>query len=302
MPQDMVEVCVHETRSRPGAESGMQGKICMVTGASRGIGRAVALGLARRGATVILVCRDTQRGAAACDAIRGASGNQAVHLMTADLASFDSIRGLAKAYREQFHQLHVLINNAGVVKLQRAETPDGLETTFAVNHLAPFLLTHLLLPTLQRSAPSRIVNVSSVVHRWGAIDIDDLQGERRYDGDKAYNQSKLANVLFTYELARRLSGTGVTVNSMEPGMTATAIGSEYTGFKRFMNWAWRPFMASPEQAADTVVFLACAAELEEVSGKHFVKRRDVRSSKASYDEALARRLWGVSERLTLRKE
>lgn len=276
----------------------MKDKICLVTGANRGIGKAIALGLAQRGATVIMVCRDRARGEAAQQEIRSGSGNPAIHLMLADLSSLASVRELAVAYREKYQQLHVLINNAGVAKLQRTLTVDGYETTFAVNHLAPFLLTHLLLDVLQAGAPARIVNVSSLVHKWGKIDFDDVQGETRYDMDKAYNQSKLANVLFTYELARRLAGSGVSVNSMEPGMTATDFGREYTGFKGFMNRAWRPFMVTPEQAAETAIYLATSPEVADLSGQHFVKSRAVKSSKASYDHNVARRLWDVSVRLT----
>ena len=275
----------------------MKDKICLVTGANRGIGKAIALGLAQRGATVILVCRDRERGEAARQEIRSDSGNPAVHVMLADLASLASVRELAVSFRKNYQHLHVLINNAGVTKVQRTLTVDGYETTFAVNHLAPFLLTNLLNEALQASAPARIVNVSSLVHKWGKMDFDDLQGETRYDMDKAYNQSKLANVLFTYELARRLAGKGVSVNSMEPGMTATDFGREYTGFKGFMNRAWRPFMVTPEQAAETAIYLATSPEVAGVSGQHFVKSRAVKSSAASYDQDVARRLWAVSEKL-----
>ncbi|MBP7688567.1 MAG: SDR family oxidoreductase [Thermoflexales bacterium] len=276
----------------------MKDKICLVTGANRGIGKAIALGLAQRGATVIIVCRDRERGEAARQEIRSSSGNPAVHVMLADLASLASVRELAVSFQKSYQHLHVLINNAGVAKVQRTLTVDGYETTFAVNHLAPFLLTNLLSEALQASAPARIVNVSSLVHKWGKMDFDDVQGETRYDMDKAYNQSKLANVLFTNELARRLAGTGVSVNSMEPGMTATDFGREYTGFKGFMNRAWRPFMVTPEQAAETAIYLATSPEVADLSGQHFVKSRAVKSSKVSYDQDVAHRLWEVSARLT----
>jgi NAD(P)-dependent dehydrogenase (short-subunit alcohol dehydrogenase family) len=278
--------------------SEMEGKICLITGANRGIGRAAALGLAKLGATVVLVCRDAGRGRQARDEIRAESGNPAVDLLVADLASQRAIRHLAAEFKTRYSELHVLINNAGLTKRERVLTEDGLEMTFAVNHLAPFLLTNLLLDRLQASAPARIINVSSMVHKWGAIDFDDLQGESGYDMDKAYNQSKLANVLFTYELARRLEGTGVTANSMEPGMTATDFGREYTGFKAFMTRLWRVFMKSPEEAAKTIIYLASAPELAGVSGQYFVDERPVKSSKATYDEALAARLWAVSAALT----
>jgi len=276
----------------------MNKNICMVTGANRGIGKAIALGLAQRGATVVMVCRDRQSGEKAQAEIRAATGNQDIDLMIADLASLESVRQLASKYQEIYTRLDVLINNAGLAKKQFTRTVDGFETTFAVNHLAPFLLTNLLLNSLRNSADARVINVSSLVHKWGKIDFDDLHGEKNYDMDRAYNQSKLANVLFTYALARHLPGTTISVNSMEPGMTDTGFGQEYTGFKAFMSKAWKPFLATPEKAAGTALYLAFSDEVKGVSGKHFVKGRAVKSSKDSYDENLAQRLWEVSERLT----
>ena len=276
----------------------MDKKICVVTGANRGIGNAITLGLAQREATVVMVCRDRQSGEKAQAEIRAATGNQDVDLIIADLASLGSVRQLAGQYRERYPRLDVLVNNAGLVKKQFTRSLDGFETTFAVNHLAPFLLTNLLLNALRNSADARVINVSSLVHKWGKIDFADLNGEKDYEMDRAYNQSKLANVLFTYALARRLRGTKVTVNSMEPGMTDTGFGHEYTGFKAFMSKAWKPFLVSPENAAETVLYLALSDEVKGISGKHFVKGRAVKSSKDSYDEALAQRLWEVSERLT----
>ncbi|KKK66203.1 hypothetical protein LCGC14_2966450, partial [marine sediment metagenome] len=230
----------------------MKGKVCMITGANSGIGKTTALGLVKMGTTVVMVCRNRNRGEAAMDEIKAQSGNESVELMIADLASQKSIRQLVKDFTDKYQQLHVLINNAGVAKANRTLTVDGIETTFAINYLAPFLLTNLLLDALKASTPARIVNVSSMVYKWGTIDFDNLQGEKRYDMDKAYNQSKLAIVLFTYELARRLQGTGVTVNSLEPGLVATDFGREYTGFKRLMTTKiWRPFMKSPEKGAET---------------------------------------------------
>jgi NAD(P)-dependent dehydrogenase (short-subunit alcohol dehydrogenase family) len=273
------------------------GKTCLVTGANRGIGRAIGLGLAQRGATVVAVCRDPARGAAAVGEIISQSGNADVHLLEADLSSQASNRHLAETFRAKFPRLDVLVNNAGVVKRERTLTVDGLETTLAVNHLAPFLLTHLLLDCLTAAAPSRIIVTSSLVHKWGRINFDDLQGEHHYDMDRAYNQSKLANVLFTYELARRLRGTGVTANTYEPGMTLTDFGHEYTGFKGFMSTAWRPFMVSPEKAAETAIYLASSPNVTNVTGSHFVRMKPVRSSPATYDEQLALRLWEVSQEL-----
>lgn len=277
----------------------MKGKVCMITGANSGIGKATALGLVKMGTTVVMVCRNRNRGEAAMDEIKAQSGNESVELMIADLASQKSIRQLVKDFTDKYQQLHVLINNAGVAKANRTLTVDGIETTFAINYLAPFLLTNLLLDALKASTPARIVNVSSMVHKWGAIDFDNLQGEKRYDMDKAYNQSKLAIVLFTYELARRLQGTGVTVNSLEPGLVATNFGREYTGFKRLMTTKiWRSFVKSPEKGAETSTYLASSLEVEGITGKHFTNKKATKSSKRSHDESVWQRLWQVSEELT----
>lgn len=277
----------------------MKGKVCLITGANRGIGKATALGLARTGAAVVMVCRDRELGETARDEIVYETGNRAVNLMVADLASQRAVRQLVEAFIRTRQPLHVLINNAGVARRRRTLTEDGLETTFAVNHLVPFLLTNLLLDTIEGSAPARIVNVASMVHRWGKIDFDDLQGAERYNMGKAYYQSKLANVLFTYELARRLDGTGVAANCMHPGLVATDFSREYTGLQGLMaKKFWRTFMRSPERGADTVIYLASSPDVEGVTGKYFANRRAVRSSRASNDPALARQLWEVSERLT----
>ncbi len=277
----------------------MKGKVCLITGANRGIGKATALGLARREATVIIHSRNRLLGETAREEIVAGTENEAVEVMVADLASLEAVRRLAEEVQRRHVTLHVLVNNAGLAKRRHTLTEDGLETTFTVNHLAPFLLTNLLLDTLKGSAPARIVNVASLVHWWGKIDFNDLQGAKRYNLGKAYNQSKLANVLFTNELARRLEGTGIDVNCVHPGLVATDFSREYTGFKGLMaNKLWRSFMRSPEQGADTVIYLASSPDAAGVTGKYFANRRAVRSSKASHDPALARRLWEVSERLT----
>ncbi|MFB0516803.1 MAG: SDR family oxidoreductase [Candidatus Neomarinimicrobiota bacterium] len=276
----------------------MNAKVCLVTGANRGIGKATALGLARMGATVVMVSRDRQLGEAAREEIRQATGSLKVDLLVADLASLPAVREMAASFKEHHPRLHVLVNNAGVVKRHRTLTEDGFETTFAVNHLAPFLLTNLLLEILKASAPARIVNVASMVHQWGKIDFNDLQGEKRYTMNKAYNQSKLANVLFTYELARRLEGTGVTANCVHPGMVVSDLGREYTGFMALMaNKLWRPFMKSPQQGAATSIYLASSQEVAGVTGKYFANQRAKKSSRASYDQETARRLWEVSKQL-----
>jgi NAD(P)-dependent dehydrogenase (short-subunit alcohol dehydrogenase family) len=202
----------------------MQGKICLVTGANSGIGKATVMGLARQGATVIMVSRNAAKGEAARDELRAKSGNSAIDLLLADLSSQQSIRQLAENFKQRYTQLHVLINNAGGYYMKRQESPDGLEMTLAVNYLAPFLLTNLLLDTLKASAPARIINVSSTAQASNFIDMDDLQATKHYSGGRAYGQSKLAEVLFTYELARRLQGTGVTANCLHPGFVASNFG------------------------------------------------------------------------------
>jgi retinol dehydrogenase-14 len=273
-------------------------KVCLITGATSGIGRATALGLASMGASVVMIGRDRARGEAALAEIKEGSANASADLMLADLSSQEEVRRLADEFKEAYPRLDVLVNNAGVIRSKRVRTADGIEMTFAVNHLAHFLLTDLLLDVLETSAPSRIVNVASADHSNGTIDFDDLQGENGYKGAKAYSQSKLANVLFTYELARRLEGTGVSANCLHPGVVGTNLGSGVSGVFGFMVRALRPLMKSPEKGAETSVFLATSLEVEGLSGGYFVKKAEARSSDVSYDERIARRLWGVSADLT----
>jgi len=276
----------------------MTGRVCVVTGASSGIGRATARALAGMGATLALVCRDRGRGEEARAALRAESGNDAIALFLADLSSQAEIRRLATELGERYPAIHVLVNNAGVVNLQRTTTVDGIETVFAVNHLGYFLLTDLLLGRLRSSAPARIVNVASEVHRYGTIDLDDLGHARRYRTMRVYGASKLANVLFTYELARRLEGTGVTVNCLHPGAVATRLGQNNGRVATALTKLLKPFFRTPEQGAATTIYLASSPAVEGVSGKYFVNRREARSSAATYDTELARRLWAASARLT----
>jgi len=270
----------------------------MITGASSGVGRATALGLARFGATLVLVCRDRGRGEETVGEIRETTGNRAVTLMLADLSSQQSIRALAREFLATGQPLHVLLNNAGVVNLQRTLTVDGIESTFAVNHLAYVLLTHLLLDRLKESAPARIVNVASHAHRFSGIDLDDLEAARRYRAMRVYGQSKLANILFSYELARRLDGTGVTVNCLHPGAVASGLGKNNGAWARALIGLLRPFFRTPEQGAATSMYLASSPDLEKVTGKYFADCREARSSAVSYDTAVARRLWEISARMT----
>jgi retinol dehydrogenase-12 len=276
----------------------MSGKVCVVTGATAGIGRMTAEGLARLGARVILVGRNPRKCAAAVSEIRQATGHSEVESLVADLSSQAEIRRLAEQVRARYPRLDVLVNNAGAYFPQRIETVDGIEMTFALNHLSYFLLTNLVLDRLLASAPARIVNVASNAHKGVRMNFDDLQGRRRYNGWFAYAQSKLANVLFTDELARRLDGTGVTANVLHPGFVA----SNFFEGKGPLGWIFgqiaRVVALSPAQGAQTSIYLASSPEVEGVSGRYFVKQKPVASSPVSRDEAAARRLWKVSEELT----
>ncbi len=277
----------------------MLGRTCLVTGATSGIGKATAGGLARLGADVVLLARDPGRGRATVAELQAATGNPRVGLLLADLSSQASIRRAAEEYKRDHDRLHVLVNNAGGYWATRHITADGLELTFALNHLAYFLLTNLLLDVLKASAPSRIVNVTSGAQAVGDIHFDDLQFERRYRGQAAYNQSKLANVLFTYELARLLEGSGVTVNCAAPGVVRTNFGlADPSRGTRWMTALVRPFMRTPEQGAHTPLYLASSPEVEGQTGGYYASGRPRRSSRRSHDPELAQRLWQVSEALT----
>jgi len=278
-----------ELRRRP-----MAGKTVLVTGGSGGIGRATALGLARMGAHVAITGRDRERTEGAADELRRAGGGQ-VDLFVADLSSQAEVRRLADEVLQNLSRIDVLINNVGGYWNTRHVTADGLERTFALNHLAPFLLTSLLLDRLKQSAPARVVTVASNAQGMGRIDFDDLQAERSYSGARAYNQSKIANVLFTYELARRLQGTSVTANALYPGVVSTSFGAEDPGgVQRLFVPFMRPFMKTPDKGAATSIHLASARDLEQVTGRFFANSKAKRSVDRSYDEAAAARLWQVS--------
>jgi retinol dehydrogenase 14 len=275
----------------------MDGKTVLITGATSGIGRATALGLARMGAHLAITGRDRVRTEDAAREIRAIGGGQ-VELFTADLSSQLEVRRLAKEVLQSLSRIDVLINNVGGYWNTRHPTVDGLERTFALNHLAPFLLTNLLLAKLKQSAPARVVTVSSNAHAPGRIDFEDLQGEGSYSGARAYSQSKLANMLFTYELARRLQGTSVTANALHPGVVSTSFGVEDPGsVQRVFIPFLRAFMKTPAQGAATSIHLACAPDMEHVTGRYFANSKPTRSSKPSYDEAAATRLWQVSSDL-----
>ena len=275
----------------------MKGKTCVVTGTTAGIGKETAVALAAAGARVAIVCRTRDTGERALAEIRQRSGGD-IALFVADLGSQRAVRALAARLTAVLPRIDVLVNNAGLILDQRVLTEDGLETTFAVNHIGYFLLSRLLEPKLCASAPARIVNVASGAHRGATLRFDDLMGARAYDGWKAYAQSKLANIVFTYELARRLTGTGVTANCLHPGAVATNFGSAGPALIRVAVRVGRPFMKSPARGAATSIYLASSPEVAGVSGKYFVNQREARSSRESYDPEVAARLWKVSEELT----
>ena len=280
------------------AENGMHDKIIMITGANSGIGKEAALQLAEQGARVMMVCRNRERGEPALAEIKAKSGNDAVALMTADFESQQQIRDLADAYKRAHDRLDVLINNAGLYLSERHETEDGIESTWAVNHLAPFLLTNLLLDVIKASAPARIVTVASDAHRAGRLDFDDLEMKEKYRWIAAYAQSKLANVMFTYELARRLDGSGVTATVMHPGTVATGIWNRNKNVLNALLRLFKPFYMSPKKSAEAVVRLAVASDVEGVSGTYFDRMNEAQSSDASHDTEDAARLWQISKQMT----
>jgi retinol dehydrogenase 12 len=271
----------------------------MITGANSGIGKAAASGLAKMGALVVMVCRDPPRGEEArLDVVKASGAKDAdVSLMVADLASLGSVRKLAADFGATGRPLHVLMNNAGLILGSRTVTGDGLETTFEVNYLSHFLLTNLLLETLKANAPSRIINTTSDAHTGGHMDFDDLQEESNYGAMRSYSQSKLAQVLFTRELAERLKGTGVTVNTFHPGLVASNWGTKSAGALSFGIKLGHPFMTSPEKGADTGIYLASSPDVANVTGQYFVKRRVASPSKDALDADAAKKLWDVSMKL-----
>jgi NAD(P)-dependent dehydrogenase (short-subunit alcohol dehydrogenase family) len=278
-----------------GSRGPMTGKTVVVTGGTGGIGRATAAGLAALGARVGITGRDRARTQAAAAQIARQAGNPAVDAFAADMSSQAEVRRLAAAVRDAYPRLDVLINNVGGFWASRHVTADGLEHTFAVNHLAAFLLTSLLLDRLEASAPARIVTVSSNAQALGKLDFDDLQGQRGYSGQRAYSQSKLANVMFTYELARRIAGTGVTATVLHPGLVRTAFSAEDPSLlSKIMIPLLRSFMKTPAHGAATSIYLASAPEAAGFTSQYFANRRPKTSAKASYDTAAMARLWQVS--------
>jgi NAD(P)-dependent dehydrogenase (short-subunit alcohol dehydrogenase family) len=280
----------------------MQNKICLITGATSGIGRAASFALANMGATIIAAGRDEKRCQKTVTQIKKDTGNQNVDYLLADLSVQAQVRKLTEEYKARYERLDVLVNNAGAIFFLRQHSANGIEKTFALNHLAYLLLTNLLLDMLKASAPARIVNVASNAHLGEHLDFDDLELKRGYRPGKAYGRSKLANLYFTYELARRLEGTGVTANAMHPGFVRTNMGSNNGWWVRLFLPLVHLSSLTPEQGARTVVYLASSPQVEGITGKYFVREREVASDPVSYDESAAKRLWEVSEKMTLAPE
>jgi len=278
--------------------SEMNARVCVVTGGNSGIGKETALGLARMGATVVLVVRDLERGAKAKAEIVSQSGNKSVDVMQCDLSSISSIRRFAGEFKLKYGRLDVLINNAGAVFDKREVTSEGFERTLAVDYLGPFLLTHELVGLLKASAPSRVVNVSSGLAKNGKVDLDDLQSEKNYGGMRVYSNVKLMLMMFTYELARRFEGTGVTVNVLMPGFVATNLGRNSGSLRQSLMFRMvRPMQISAAKGAETSVYLASSVDVKDVTGKCFAKKKETMTCPASYEEELQKRLWQKTESL-----
>ena len=277
----------------------MQGKVCLVTGATAGIGKVAATALAMQGAQVVIAGRSPQKTRDTADQIKSETGNELVQYLLADFSDLQQVSDLASAYKERYSRMDVLLNNAGTYFNTRVKTAYGVEMTFLVNHLAPFLLTNLLLELIQASAPARIINVASDAHKFATLNFDDLGFEHGYFGFNAYGRSKLANVLFTYELARRLEGSGVTVNAVHPGHVATDIWkTNFSIFGPALKFVMSLFSLTPQQGADTLIYLASSPDVAQITGQYFIKRKAVPSSSLSHDKETARHLWEFSERIT----
>ncbi len=276
----------------------MIGKVCIVTGSNSGIGKETALALTGMGATVVMAVRDPQRGEDARAEIIKRTGKDTVDLMLCDLSSTNSVRQFVEEFSAKYDRLDVLINNAGAACHERQISEDGFERSLAVNYLGPFLLTRELLPLLERSAPSRVINLSSGLHGRAKIDFDDIQSERNYKGMRAYESTKLMILMYTYELARRLEGTGVTANVVLPGFVATNLGANMGSLRnKIMFKLVRPFQINAEKGAETSVYVATSPELESATGRCFAKSQERLSSEESYNESVQKKLWNVAESL-----
>jgi len=277
----------------------MKGKICLVTGATAGIGKVTATALALQGAEVIIAGRNRQKTEETVRQIKSDTGSETVQYLLADFSDLEQVRTMAATFKERFSRLDVLVDNAGAFYNFRTPTFLDCEMTFLVNHLAPFLLTNLLLDIIQSGAPARIINVASDAHQYATMDFDDLGFKKGYFGIKAYARSKLANILFSYELARRMADSGVTVNALHPGHIATDIWkTNFSVLGPPLKWVMGFFSLTPEQGADNTIWLASSPQVEGITGKYFDKRKAVQSAPISYDENIAKRLWDLSEKMT----
>lgn len=276
----------------------MTGKVCLITGGTSGIGKATAIGLAKLDASIVVVGSDIKRGKNASEEIREKSSSKQVEFIPADLASLSEVRRLANEFKSKYSKLDVLLNNAAVFSSSRKYSDDGIELQFAVNYLSHFLLTNLLLQLLKESSPARIINVSSNAHFKGSINFEDINLKKRYSGWKAYCRSKLANVLFTYELANRLDPKQVTVNALHPGAVRTNIVGKHASLLYRIGWNLKKLTMLPvEKGARTPIYLASSKEVSDISGGYFVNCRQIKSSEKSYEKALSKRLWDLSEEL-----
>ena len=273
----------------------MKNKIVLITGANSGMGKATAMELAKKGAHIVMVCRNRQTGEEAQKEIIAGSGNKDVDLLIADLSSLHAIRHLAQEFKSKYNHLDILINNAGLAFSKRHASVDGIEMTFAVNHLGYFLLTNLLLDSLKATPSARVINIASSTHKQAKIDLKDLELKNNYSLFAAYNQSKLCNMLFTYELARKLKGIPITVNAVNPGPVKTGLARDMGAF---FQWMAKTFFPSAEKASATAIYLASSPEVEGVTGKYFEKCKAVPSSALSNDETVAKKLWEVSAKMT----
>jgi len=273
-------------------ENTLKNKIVLITGATSGIGKETALGLAKLGATIVFTTRDNLKGEKTKKELIAATNNKDIHMLKCDLASFESIKNCCKEYKSKYDKLHVLINNAGVWDFKRRESKDGIENIFATNYLAPFLMTNLLLDMLKKSSPSRIINVTSGMH-YGTINFDDIEFKQKFSGAKAYRQSKLGLILYTRLLAKKLEGTDVTVNTAHPGMNKTDLGRDAGGFSKMI---FKMMGKDPKIGAETSIYLASSSDVKNITGEYFAKKEIKKSSKESYDMELAKKLWDVSEK------
>ncbi len=275
----------------------MKDKICLITGANSGIGKATAIALAHQGAKIVMACRNKDKAELAKNEIVGKSGNEEVEIMLVNFASQKSVREFATEFKSKHSKLDILVNNAGLIAQSREVTEDGIEISFAVNHLGHFLLTNLLMEELKNAESARIINVSSEAHRLGSIDFNNLNLENGYSNVKSYANSKLANILFTLELSKRLETDGITANSLHPGVVDSNFAGNSSIFWQALMTMAKPFMVSIEKGAETSVYLASSPEAENMNGKYFVRKKEKEPSKAAKNEAVAKKLWEVSEKL-----